>query len=268
MQSFLSILPLVIIISLIFFGWWYNSPKQKGKWGEQRVNDILSRLPKEYHVLGDIVLKTKRGTTQIDHIVVSKYGVIAIETKNYRGDIYGDDNRKEWTQLIVTKVTFAKKWWKTYTYVTKKHFYNPVKQSAGHALKIKELLTAYPHVKIVPIVVFTGEAVLKNIKSNHHVIYEDCLLEVISGYKATYLTDNDVQTILTILNENNIRESVSDREHVKNIQTAVREVNETIKCGVCPKCNGHLVERRGKYGTFYGCSNYPQCRFTVRRKRE
>ena len=151
MQSFLSILPLVIIIGLFFLGWWYSSPKQKGKRGEQRVNDILSHLPKEYHILCDIVLKTKKGTTQIDHIVVSKYGIIAIETKNYRGNIYGDDNRKEWMQLIVTKVTFAKKWWKTYTYVTKKHFYNPVKQSAGHALKIKELLTAYPHVKIVPI---------------------------------------------------------------------------------------------------------------------
>ena len=211
-------------------------------------------------------VENKKGTTQIDHIVVSKYGIIAIETKNYRGNIYGDDNRKEWTQLIVTKVTFAKKWWKTYTYVTKKHFYNPVKQSAGHALKIKELLTAYPHVKIVPIVVFTGEAVLNNVKSNHHVIYEDKLLEVISGYKATYLTDNDVQTILTILNENNIRESVSDRQHIKNIQATAREVNETIKQGVCPRCGGHLIERRGKYGTFYGCSNYPQCRFTVRQR--
>ena len=266
MQSFLSILPLVIIIGLFSLGWWYSSPKQKGKRGEQRVNDILSHLPKEYHILCDIVLKTKKGTTQIDHIVVSKYGIIAIETKNYRGNIYGDDNRKEWTQLIVTKVTFAKKWWKTYTYVTKKHFYNPVKQSAGHALKIKELLTAYPHVKIVPIVVFTGEAVLNNVKSNHHVIYEDKLLEVISGYKATYLTDNDVQTILTILNENNIRESVSDRQHIKNIQATAREVNETIKQGVCPRCGGHLIERRGKYGTFYGCSNYPQCRFTVRQR--
>jgi hypothetical protein len=114
--------------------------------------------------------------------------------------------------------------------------------------------------------VFTGEAVLNNVKSNHHVIYEDKLLEVISGYKATYLTDNDVQTILTILNENNIRESVSDRQHIKNIQATAREVNETIKQGVCPRCGGHLIERRGKYGTFYGCSNYPQCRFTERQR--
>jgi len=29
----------------------------------------------------------------------------------------------------------------------------------------------------------------------------------------------------------------------------------------CPKCNGHLIKRRGKFGQFYGCSSYPRCRF-------
>ena len=47
--------------------------------------------------------------TQIDHIVVSKFGVFAIETKNYRGEIYGNDNIQEWKQIIVTKVTYPKK---------------------------------------------------------------------------------------------------------------------------------------------------------------
>lgn len=30
----------------------------------------------------------------------------------------------------------------------------------------------------------------------------------------------------------------------------------------CPKCGGELRRRSGKFGQFYGCSNYPQCRFT------
>jgi ribonuclease HI len=29
----------------------------------------------------------------------------------------------------------------------------------------------------------------------------------------------------------------------------------------CPKCNGYLVKRNGKFGSFYGCSNYPKCKF-------
>lgn len=30
----------------------------------------------------------------------------------------------------------------------------------------------------------------------------------------------------------------------------------------CPKCGGELLKRRGRFGDFYGCSNYPGCRFT------
>lgn len=227
------------------------------------MSAILSQLPDDYTVLNDLIFRTENGTTQIDHVVVSKYGVFAIETKNYRGEIYGDDNRQEWTQMIVTEVTYAKKWWKTYTYVTKNHFYNPVKQSVGHALRIKEMLSAFPHVKIVPIVVFAGDAILSNVESRYHVVYEESLLDVIDGYKTTYLTDNDVQAVLAILNGNNIRETVSDRQHVKNIRKAAKEVNATINSGICPKCGGHLVQRNGKYGIFYGCSNYPKCRFTT-----
>jgi len=259
------ITPLIIILVVVLFIYlaWYNSAKQKGKRGEMRVSAILSQLSDEYTILNDLVFRTEKGTTQIDHLVVSKYGIFTIETKNYRGEIYGDDNRKEWTQLIVTEVTYAKKWWKTYTYVTKNRFYNPVKQSIGHAYRIKELLSVFPHVKIVPIVVFTGDAILSHVESKNHVVYEENLLDVIDGYKTTYLTDNDIQAVLAILTSNNIRETVSDRQHVKNLRTAAREVNATINSGICPKCGGHLIGRNGKYGTFYGCSNYPKCRFTT-----
>lgn len=257
------LLIIILVVSLFIYLARYNSAKQKGKRGEMRVSAILSKLSDEYTILNDLVFRTEKGTTQIDHIVVSKYGIFTIETKNYRGEIYGDDNRKEWTQLIVTKVTYAKNWWKTYTYVTKNRFYNPVKQSVGHALRIKELLSVFPHVKIVPIVVFTGDAILRYVESNNHVVYEKNLLDVIDGYKTTYLTDNDVQAVLAILTSNNIRETVSDRQHVKNLRIAAREVNATINSGICPKCGGHLIKRNGKYGTFYGCSNYPKCRFTT-----
>ena len=133
----MSILIIILVVALFIYLAWYNSAKQKGKRGEMRVSAILSQLSDEYTILNDLVFRTEKGTTQIDHLIVSKYGIFTIETKNYRGEIYGDDNRKEWTQLIVTEVTYAKKWWKTYTYVTKNRFYNPVKQSVGHAFRIK-----------------------------------------------------------------------------------------------------------------------------------
>ncbi len=256
---------LVIIIASIAFAIylaWYNSAKQKGKRGEMRVFSILMQLPDEYTIFNDVILSTSTGTTQIDHIVVSKYGVFAIETKNYRGEIYGDDYRKEWTQLIVTKVTYPKKWWKTYTYVTKNHFYNPVKQSQGHAYRIKELIKSFPYLKIVPIVVFAGDAILKNVVSKYHVVYEEELLSAINEYKTIYLTDDEVHKVVNILETNNVRDIVNNRQHVKNIRAAEKKIDAIVGSGICPKCGGTLVERFGQYGVFYGCSNFPQCNFT------
>ena len=161
-----------------------------------RIHDVLSQLPEDYHLLDDVVLKTTNGTTQIDHIVVSRYGVFAIETKNYRGEIYGDDNRQQWTQIIVTDVSYRRKWWKTYTYVTKNQFYNPVKQSLSHAYVIKKHLSVWPHIRVVPIVVFTGSANLSNVRTNNHVIYDKDLKATIQNYRTACLSDADVQEVV------------------------------------------------------------------------
>ena len=205
MSSFILIIFFIAFVGLIVFGVWYNSPRQKGKRGEMRIHEILLQMPEDYHVLDDIVLKTNKGTTQIDHIVVSKYGVFVIETKNYRGEIYGDDNRQQWTQIIVTNVKFRKKLYKTYTYVTKNHFYNPVKQTIGHLYVVKKILSEWPHIKIIPIVVFAGTANLSNVKSNNHVIYDNNLIATIHNYRTIYLSDSDIQSVLKCISEKNLR---------------------------------------------------------------
>ena len=263
MVIFLYIIIAIVVGGAITLNWWHNSPKYKGKEGENRVHNILMQLPDDYVILDDVVLQTNRGTTQIDHIVVSKYGVFAIETKNYRGEIYGDDKRKEWTQMIITDVTYAKKWWKTYTYVTKNHFYNPVKQSLAHSIAIRSLLSEWSALKVVPIVVFTGTAVLKDVSSQYHVVYDFNLLETILSFRTIYLSDNDVHRVVDILLHKNIREFVDDWSHVNNIYASKEKGKNKIALGICPKCGGNLVMRTGKYGSFYGCSNYPKCRFTT-----
>lgn len=253
----------VAIILITIFVWWYRSPRQKGKRGEKQVSSLLLKLSDDYHILNDVVFETEKGSTQIDHIVVSKYGVFAIETKNYRGEIYGDDNREKWTQIIVTEVRYRRKWWKIYTYVTKNQFYNPVKQSLGHTYRIKSLLKDYKQLPVVPIVVFVGEANLNNVETKNNVIYEGQLLSVIENYRNIYLSDNDVQKIIQLLECNNVRDSVDNKSHIRNLRMAEKERLETIDAGICPKCGGNLMKRNGKYGSFYGCSNYPKCRFTI-----
>ena len=263
MSSFILILFCIAFVGFIVFSIWYNSPEQKGKRGEMRIHEILLQMPGDYHMMDDIVLKTNIGTTQIDHVVVSKYGIFVIETKNYRGEIYGDDNRQQWTQIIVTDVTYRKKWYKTYTYVTKNHFYNPVKQSIGHLYEIKKILSEWPHLKIIPIVVFAGTANLSNVKSNKHVIYDNNLIATIQNYRTVYLSDSDVQSVINRISEKNMRNIIDNTTHVRNVYAAKNNYKRKLASGICPKCGGKLVLRSGKFGNFYGCSNYPNCNFTT-----
>ncbi|WP_235802030.1 topoisomerase DNA-binding C4 zinc finger domain-containing protein [Ureibacillus massiliensis] len=56
------------------------------------------------------------------------------------------------------------------------------------------------------------------------------------------------------------------KQHVHTLKTNLRsqKVKETenIKQNSCSKCGGELILKRGKYGSFYGCKNYPSCRYT------
>ena len=62
---------------------------------------LLTTFPEaEYHLMNNITLPFKDGTTQIDHILVSRYGIFVIETKHYKGWIFGDENSKNWTQVL------------------------------------------------------------------------------------------------------------------------------------------------------------------------
>ena len=55
-------------------------------------------------------------------------------------------------------------------------------------------------------IVFTGSAVLKDVTSNYHVVYDFNLLETILSFRTIFLTDNDVHRVVDILLHNNIRE--------------------------------------------------------------
>lgn len=39
-------------------------------------------------------------------------------------------------------------------------------------------------------------------------------------------------------------------------------IQNEISIEICPSCGGELKKRSGRYGEFYGCSNYPKCRYT------
>ena len=64
--------------------------KSRGRRGERKVARLLDRLPKDrYFVINDLMLLSEGRSSQIDHIVVSEFGVFIIETKTFSGKIYG-----------------------------------------------------------------------------------------------------------------------------------------------------------------------------------
>lgn len=116
--------------------------------GEAKLSRALNQrfLPPDYHLLNHLTLRWKDKTTQIDHVLVSRFGVFVIETKDYKGWIFADQSDRYWTQVL---------------YRTKCKFQNPIRQNYSHVCAIEELLDFLPPDVILPIVVFTGDAEFK-----------------------------------------------------------------------------------------------------------
>ena len=74
-----------------------------GDSGEFAVARQLRRLSDKYLVINDLMFNSGKGRTmQIDHVVVSPYGIFVIETKNISGKIYGNTNAQHWKRYLHT----------------------------------------------------------------------------------------------------------------------------------------------------------------------
>lgn len=104
-------------------------PKIKGQLGEWAVNRALLKDldAGQYRVLHDLLLPDGTGgQTQIDHVVVSAYGLFVIETKNWDCWIFGDEKGSHWTL--------------SYRGRGKTRTMNPLHQNAGHVKAVCALL--------------------------------------------------------------------------------------------------------------------------------
>jgi len=240
---------LLVIAVVFFFLCGLFARRIKGALGESRVRRRLRALPGEdFAVISDLLLPTNAGTSQIDHLVVSRSGVFVIETKNFSGWIHGNENSEYWTQ---TK------------YKTRTNFRNPVKQNWAHVYALKEVLSDLKNIAYHPIVVFVGSAELMNVYSRTPVIYGHQLSQTILDASAgANLTLDQVRQIARRLNEACIQDRHAKREHVRLAREHTLRRRQMERAGVCPKCGGSLVVRSGRYGMFYGCSGYPDCKYT------
>jgi len=211
---------LTLLLSL-FFSLWYvwvlliilaiikiKLPYLIGRFGEKFVTKKLLKLdPAHYKVLDDLLLpfNGNLNATQIDHIVVSNYGIFCIETKSYKGWIFGNANDKYWTQVI---------------YKRKERFYNPLWQNYAHTKAIEELVKSrYPKARIFSFVIFpNAENEKLEISGTDSVGYARDIIRKIEDYKIQIFTDVERDEIYNILASANIQDKESRKLHNKGVR--------------------------------------------------
>ena len=244
------LIALLLILSIVLLIGYLSSAGFKGKVGESKVKVSGGLwLPSSiYHPIHDLTLPTPRGSTQIDHVYVSKYGVFVVETKNYQGWIFGSENQKQWTQVI---------------YGDKFKLPNPLRQNYGHVRAVQSVLNLDPEI-IHSVVVFVGDSKFKT-PMPPNVTKGRKFAKYIKSFKKVVLSEQDVKAILKQLQSGSLKKGrETNRQHIQNVKA---NKSGKLKTDICPRCGSKLTLRTAKKGPnagnqFWGCTSFPNCRFT------
>lgn len=235
------ILWILAIISIIIVVFLHKNVKNIiGLFGEHWTKEALRKLPiDKYRVINNVLIYTNGNTHQIDHVVVSVYGIFSIETKQYNGYIIGNKYDKKWIRYAGNK---------------RYYYENPIRQNYGHVKALSKLL-GIDESKIYNIVCIPSNAKLK-IKHDGELVRNYTIVDKILSYKEIII--DNVDQIVDIINKNNIKDRNIKNEHIRTIKENIVNKGDNR----CPKCGGQLIKKSGKYGKFIGCSNYPNCKYT------
>lgn len=174
-------------------------PAIKGAVGETIFGLTSSLgLGNDYRVLKDIVIPAYDGTTQIDQIVISQYGIFVIEIKNYKGWIFGEERDPKWTQ----------------SFVRQKHtFQNPLLQNYKHIKSLQEL-TGLSQDKFRSLIVFSGEATFKT-QMPPHVTRGIDYISYIKSFRDAILTKKEIKHFISTVSENRLS-NADHRQYIRN----------------------------------------------------
>lgn len=227
-----------------------------GRLGERHVASYLEDLPcEEYRVYNDLLIRNGKHTTQVDHLIISRYGVFVIETKNVHGKVYGGGNAEFWKQYLPDAG------YRRYGITQEHQLRNPIWQNDGHIKTLRQLVFDYD-VPVYGIIVFPNNTDI-NVTAEQPVLNMYNVVPYIEQYRDVVLsTDQMYFYHLRLLKVITTSESAR-KEHLENVHQNKERRDEAVASGKCPKCGGNLVLRNGKYGEFYGCSNYPKCNYIL-----
>lgn len=182
-----------------------RSPWFKGLAGEALVALAAKlRLPAStYHRLHNVTLPTPDGTTQIDHIFVSRYGIFVVETKNMKGWIFGGERQAQWTQKIY-KRTFR--------------FQNPLRQNYKHVKALESALDVSPE-HIHSVVVFNGASRFKT-PMPANVTWGGAYITYIKSFTNPVLSESEVRDVLSQIKSGRLAPTrETHRQHVQQLRS-------------------------------------------------
>jgi len=219
----------------ILKGWFGEKKTAFGMW--------LSLDSNVYRRFHDLIIPTNNGTTQIDHVLVSPYGVFIIETKNIKGWIFGSQNQPKWTQALYRK---------------KYSFQNPIRQTYRQKKVLSEFLDIDESL-IKTVIYFVGDCSFRT-KLPDNVI-KSGLGAYIKKFRNSVLSHKEIDRLLEHVKKHRSECRLTTKDHIKSLH---ERHNST---SVCPTCGSKLVARVAKKGSnsgsmFLGCESYPRCRFT------
>ena len=215
-------------------------PAIKGAFGETVFSFTSSiSFGNDWHILKNIVIPAYDGTTQIDQIAISKYGIFVIEIKTYKGWIFGKEKDSKWTQSLFKE---------------KNSFQNPLFQNYKHIKSLQEI-TCVPENKFKSVIVFSGEAVFKT-QMPKNVVKGTAYIDYIKSFKDIILTEHEVENILKIISDNQLTNS-DHRNYIRNrkknnYQTVPPENTLNISNAFCIRC-GIQIEKNTKQPYCFDC---------------
>lgn len=201
----------------------------KGRAGEGIVN-LAAKLrldPKEYTLLKDVTIPARNDTTQIDHVILSRFGIFVVETKNYSGWIFGDAESANWTQVCHRK---------------KNSFQNPLRQNYAHIRALSKLLEL-PLDAFHNIVCFIGDAKFKTAVPDG-VFLDGRYVRHIKSFKQPVFSHSELGAIRDALESGRLKRGFkTNREHVRNLKRRQQSPAPVVRDVDKPTVNHDKLER-------------------------
>lgn len=258
----------------------------RGSWGEYEISKSLENISGYSRMIYNCYIPKSDGTTtEIDVLMIHEKGIYVIESKNYSGWIFGTETDKYWTQSLRVGRGHAKKY----------KFYNPIMQNQTHVKWLEKYLVDLNFtIPFYSCIVFGNSCELKNItltSNRHAVLNEYYLYELVQNHvnlSCNVFSAEQIDVIYNKLFQLTQKSNVEKMMHINNVRN-VKQANSSnyynrptynqssgcnkkhipteTKQKVCKMCGGKMILRTAHSGAnqgnrFWGCENYPKCRYT------